>query len=48
MLSINGTPLALEVFGGFTIEEVALTYTIATASAGAGTRAGELIVIGPA
>lgn len=44
VLSINDTPGAREVFGRFAIEEVAVTYTICTASAGGGQRAGELIV----
>ena len=46
VLSINDRPLAREVFGGFAIEEVPVTYTIGTAH-GAGQRAGELIVTGP-
>lgn len=48
ILSINATDGAREVFGHFAIEEVETTYTIATASAGGGTRAKELIVRGPA
>lgn len=44
VLSINATPLAREVFGRFQMAEVETTYTIATASAGKGMRAGELIV----
>ncbi|WP_103728938.1 DNA adenine methylase [Novosphingobium sp. HII-3] len=44
VLSINDTPLAREVFGRFSFDEVTTTYTIATASSGAGKRAGELIV----
>lgn len=44
ILSINDTPLAREVFGRFRMEEVQTTYTISTATAGAGKRAGELIV----
>lgn len=46
VLSINDTPGAREVYGRFDIEEVETTYTIATATAGAGKRAGELIVRG--
>lgn len=45
VLSINDTPGAREVFGRFTIEDVATTYTIGTASGG-GKRVGELIVTG--
>lgn len=41
ILSVNATPLTREAFAGFAIEEVELTYTIAS---GAGTRAEELIV----
>lgn len=44
ILSINDTPLAREVFGRFAIAEVETTYTIATATSGKGTRAGELII----
>lgn len=44
ILSINDTPGARETFGRFAIAEVETTYTIATASSGAGKRAGELIV----
>ena len=47
VLSINDRPVAREVFGRFAIEEVPVTYTIGTASAGAGCRTGELIVQGP-
>jgi DNA adenine methylase len=43
LLSINDTPLARQVFAGFSIEEVPVTYTIGTAH-GRGQRAGELIV----
>jgi DNA adenine methylase len=44
ILWINDTPLAREVFGRFQLDEVETTYTIATATSGAGKRAGELIV----
>jgi DNA adenine methylase len=44
ILSINDTPAVREVFGRFRMEEVQTTYTLSTASAGAGKRAGELIV----
>jgi DNA adenine methylase len=44
VLSINATPGAREVFGRFHTIDVETTYTIATASGGSGTRAGELIV----
>jgi len=43
VLSINDTPAARRIFGGFAIEEVALTYSI-SAHAGEGTAARELIV----
>jgi len=46
ILSINDTPGVREVFGRFEFEEVEATYTIATATSGGGTRAGELIVQG--
>lgn len=44
VLSINATPGAREMFGRFTMDEVETTYTIATATAGAGKRVGELII----
>lgn len=44
VLSINDTLGARKVFGEFYIEEVETSYSIATASAGAAKRAGELIV----
>lgn len=44
LLSINDTPLAREKFGRFQLQEVQTTYTIATATTGAGKRAAELIV----
>ncbi|WP_159981926.1 MULTISPECIES: DNA adenine methylase [unclassified Novosphingobium] len=44
VLSINDTPLAREVFGRFSFDEVQTTYTISTATGGSGKRAGELIV----
>jgi DNA adenine methylase len=46
ILSINDTAGAREVFGRFSFVEVETTWTIATASAGAGKRVGELIVMG--
>jgi DNA adenine methylase len=45
ILSINDTPGAREVFGGFAFDEVETTYTLATVH-GAGKKAGELIVTG--
>ena len=47
VLSINATPGAREVFGRFGLEEVAVTYTIATAATGAGKSVSELLVTGP-
>jgi len=47
ILSINDTPAARDTFGRFRIAEVETTYTIATATAGKGKRAGELIVSPP-
>lgn len=44
ILSINDTPGAREIFGGFQFQEVETSYSISTASAGAAKRAGELIV----
>jgi DNA adenine methylase len=46
VLSINDTPGVREIFGRFVLEEVETTYTIGTASAGGGKRAGELIIRG--
>lgn len=44
ILSINDTPLAREVFGRFSVDAIETTYTISTATAGKGKRAGELII----
>ncbi|WP_375381965.1 DNA adenine methylase [uncultured Sphingomonas sp.] len=44
VLSINATPGARQVFARFRIDDVETTYTIGTASGGAGQRVGELIV----
>lgn len=46
ILSINDHPIARAAFARFAIEEVETTYTIQTASAGAGKRVTELIVQG--
>lgn len=47
VLSINATAGARETFGRFLLEEVDVTYTISSASAGRGASVKELIVTGP-
>ncbi|NIJ07261.1 DNA adenine methylase [Sphingomonas vulcanisoli] len=44
MVSINDAPLARKAFGRFQIEEVDVTYTVGTATIGAGKKARELII----
>ena len=44
VLSINDTIGARKAFGEFNLEEVETTYSLSTASAGGGKRAGELII----
>jgi DNA adenine methylase len=46
ILSINATQGAREVFDRFNVEEVKTTYTVATATTGAGKKVTELIVTG--
>lgn len=44
ILSINDTPGARAVFGRFNLSDIETTYSVGSASAGRGLRAGELIV----